>query len=216
MRIKILFVVLLSMLIVFTCARAAKSPNDEELTVRQSCQSVLTEKKTLIDESIKYVSSAQLPTSLTIIDDSAFEGTALVSVEIPESVTYIGDYAFANIPSLLGIHIPDTTQFIGKDAFIGSREVTLSASSGSYAKSWAAANGYRFQLISTFTARDGIIHYSFQNKHNAHPSASERIEQTDTQRTNVRERRTGRSVGDLKAAQYKGVAALYVQSRYFP
>ncbi len=160
--------------------------------------------------------SFRLPSSLQIIDDSAFEGTALVSVDIPESVAYIGDNAFANIPTLLAVHIPDATQFIGKGAFANSKNVTITASSNSYARTWAKDNGLRFQLLATFSASNGGVSYSFQSDPGFRSSQKERTETTDTSNTNIRERRTGRTVGELKASRYKGVAALHIQSRYFP
>ena len=229
MRIKIrhFVIVLFLVLIAFTCAQAAVNPDEKQQQTIQTEPVFLSEKlANLTYESFELsktnitvannAPSFTLPASLQIIDDSAFEGTALVSVDIPESVTYIGENAFANIPSLLAVHIPDATQFIGKDAFTNSNKVTITASSNSYARTWAKDNGFRFQVLATFSASNGGGSYSFQSDPGFRSSQKERMESTDTSNTNIRERRTGRTVGELKASQYKGVAALYIQSRYFP
>ena len=47
-----------------------------------------------------------LPASLQIIEAEAFEGTAIVTVDLPETVETIGERAFANIPTLRQITIP--------------------------------------------------------------------------------------------------------------
>ena len=224
MRIKFehFLVFLLLMLIMFTYAQAANQlENNQYINILQN-HTLFSEKSDSFDghheESIPSATAAsiKLPTSLKIIDDSAFEGTALVSVDIPESVSYIGDNAFANIPTLLSVRIPDTTQFIGRDAFANSIKVTLTASSNSYARTWAKENGFRFQLLATFNASNGVVSYSFQSNPGFHSFQRERTETTDKTNTNIRERRTGRTVGELKASRYKGVAALHIQSRYFP
>ncbi len=226
-KFKYIFVILFLMVIAFTCAQAAVNPEEEQqqdvsnelvfLSGRFECLKYgnpeVFKNNTAVENNAP---SFTLPASLQIIDDSAFEGTALVSVDIPESVTYIGDNAFANIPSLLAVRIPDATEFIGKDAFTNSNQVTITASSNSYARTWAKDNGFRFQLLATFSASNGGVSYSFQSDPGFRSSQKERLETTDTANTNIRERRTGRTVGELKASQYKGVAALYIQSRYFP
>ncbi len=226
-KIKCFLIILLLVIIAFTCAEAAINTNEEQQQTIPTGSAFFSEKLInllygnleISEDNFTADNSApsfNLPSSLRIIDDSAFEGTALVSVDIPESVTYIGDNAFANIPTLLAVHIPDATQFIGKNAFANSKNVTITASSNSYARSWAKDNGLRFQLLVTFSASNGGVSYSFQSDPGFRSSQKERAETTDTSNTNIRERRTGRTVGELKASRYKGVAALHIQSRYFP
>ncbi len=216
-RIKLFLLVLFLALVAFTCAQAAV--NEEKAA--QMPASVLVKYTSLPEAKIvaapaETKSSFKLPASLKVIEDSAFEGTAIVSVEIPETVSYIGDYTFADIPSLLGIRIPDTTTYIGKNAFAGSKQVTLTASSGSYARTWARENGIRFRLLATYSARQDVFTVSLRKDDGEQHLRKECLEKTDDKPANVRERRTGRSVGELKAAQYKGIAAIYIQSRYFP
>ena len=59
----------------------------------------------------------QLPVSLRVIEDEAFEGTAIVSAALPDSVESIGERAFANISALRSVKIPNATKEIAKSAF---------------------------------------------------------------------------------------------------
>ena len=226
-KIKHLLILLFIALIAFTCAEAAINTSEGEQQTIPTGSVFFSEKLINLLYGNLEVSKANftadnnapsfnLPSSLRIIDDSAFEGTALVSVDIPESVTYIGDNAFANIPTLLAVQIPDATEFIGNNAFGNRKNVTITTSSNSYARTWAKDNGFRFRLLATFSASNGVVSYSFQSDHGLRSSQKERAKTTDTSNTNIRERRTGRTVGELKASRYKGVAALHIQSRYFP
>ena len=59
-----------------------------------------------------------IPDSVTYIGNSAFEFcTSLQSVTIPDSVTYIGDYAFKDCFSLRNVIIPNSVTSIGSGAF---------------------------------------------------------------------------------------------------
>lgn len=59
-----------------------------------------------------------IPSTVTIIDSSAFEGCAgITSIVIPSSVTAISDYAFANCTNLVSIEIPNTVTKIGWYSF---------------------------------------------------------------------------------------------------
>ena len=63
-------------------------------------------------------SSYAIPSSVTTIEESAFEDASnLVSVTIPNSVTSIADNAFRNIGSLTSITIPNSVKRIGGMAF---------------------------------------------------------------------------------------------------
>jgi hypothetical protein len=64
--------------------------------------------------------SVNFPDSVTSIGDYAFQGCAsLISVSIPNSVWYIGDYAFASCSSLISVSIPNSVTTIGGYAFAG-------------------------------------------------------------------------------------------------
>ena len=65
------------------------------------------------------------PNSVTTIGDWAFAGCDfLTSINIPNSVTTIGDWAFRNCESLTNINIPNSVTTIGKGAFDGCKSLT--------------------------------------------------------------------------------------------
>ena len=59
----------------------------------------------------------ELPNSVTIIGNYAFWNSSLRKVELSENITSIGDYAFAYTRSLSNIEIPRSVTYIGKSAF---------------------------------------------------------------------------------------------------
>ncbi len=60
----------------------------------------------------------EIPDTVTAIGDEAFKNnTSMVSVSIPDSVKSIGDSAFYGCTSLLGVVIPDSVEKIGRYAF---------------------------------------------------------------------------------------------------
>ena len=74
---------------------------------------------------ISYPSSKPLkryvaPSTVTKIEDNAFFSSKLISVELPNGLTEIRNYAFAYMNSLRSIRIPDTVKIIGYGAFRGS------------------------------------------------------------------------------------------------
>ena len=86
------------------------------------------------------ITSIEIPNSVTSIGDDAFSGcTSLTSIEIPNSVTSIGSYAFSGCTSLTSIEIPNSVTSIGDNAFqnctrLASIEIPNSVTSiGSYA-----------------------------------------------------------------------------------
>ena len=60
----------------------------------------------------------EIPDTVTAIGDEAFKNnTSMVSVSIPDGVKSIGDSAFYGCTSLLGVVIPDSVEKIGRYAF---------------------------------------------------------------------------------------------------
>ena len=56
--------------------------------------------------------------AVTAIAAGALAGCQVVSVGIPEGVTYIGEGAFADCSALLWAYIPETVEYIGEGAFV--------------------------------------------------------------------------------------------------
>ena len=67
--------------------------------------------------SIVSVSSVTFPSSITKIDDYAFEYCSLNKLELPPFVEYIGANAFAHNRRITSLTIPTTVSYIGYGAF---------------------------------------------------------------------------------------------------
>ena len=71
------------------------------------------------------LTSIEIPDSVTLIGDSAFSGcSSLTNIVIPDSVTLIGAGAFSGCSSLTSIEIPDSVASIGAGAFSGCSSLT--------------------------------------------------------------------------------------------
>lgn len=76
----------------------------------------------IVDRS---VTSINIPNNVTSIGNYAFiYCSALTSITIPNSVTIIGKQAFANCTSLTSINIPSSITSIGQSAFSGCTSLT--------------------------------------------------------------------------------------------
>ena len=80
------------------------------------------------------------PSSIVEIDGEAFIGTAADIYRLSNKVKSIGSKAFANLRMSAVIELPNSVTSIANDAFAGS-DVTLVVPEGSYAETWAIANG---------------------------------------------------------------------------
>ena len=67
--------------------------------------------------------SIDLPWSLEVIGETAFEGCTLESINIPGSVRTIGKRAFANCPVLASVQFNGGVESIGENAFSGCAEL---------------------------------------------------------------------------------------------
>ena len=65
------------------------------------------------------LTSIQMPESVTLIKEYAFYGTGLNSVQMSDNITQIGDYSFYKT-YITNIDIPNTTIYIGQYAFYNS------------------------------------------------------------------------------------------------
>ena len=87
--------------------------------------------------------SCALPAGLETIGDNAFRGTALSVVTIPDSVTEVGNGAFADNTSLYQLHIGSGAEDIDAETFAGDTRLSrLIVSDGNNALS--AADGVLF------------------------------------------------------------------------
>ena len=156
-----------------------------------------------------------LPESLAVIEADAFAGTSLDRVSLPESVTRIEDSAFAGNSSLTEVSLAESIEEIIGDPFSGSGNVTLSGPAGSYGRFWAEKHGFRFRLEVRLAARKEALRF-IAAAHRREKTAEEAALSPERADPEQKDSRTGRTEGELKAAAYDGVAALYIQSRYFP
>ncbi len=74
-------------------------------------------KAALFAEGFKAVTFSPPSSQLTSIGESAFSSTSIISIEIPESVTSIGNYAFKDATQLISINIPNKVTSIGYGTF---------------------------------------------------------------------------------------------------
>ncbi len=101
--------------------------------------------------------SITIPNSVTFIGDYAFSGCdGLTSITIPNSVTFIGDYAFSGCDGLTSITIPNSVTSIGKSAFVYcSRLTTLNFNAINCQDFEAYYNYYPFSGTSLTTVNIG-------------------------------------------------------------
>ena len=87
-----------------------------------------------------------IPSNIKSIDDYAFgHATSVTEVVIEDGATFIGTEAFGNCESLTKVVISASVTEITA-AFRGSTNATLYVESGSYAESYAAENGFKYEV----------------------------------------------------------------------
>ncbi|AEF84138.1 surface antigen BspA [Treponema primitia ZAS-2] len=81
-----------------------------------------------------------IPEGITDIG-TVFQGSGITSIDMPNSLNAIGDYAFRGCTSLTSIDLPDSLTTIGEGAFIGC---TLLAAIDLYSTQLTSIGGYAF------------------------------------------------------------------------
>lgn len=167
------------------------------------------------DAAEQLTGKALMPGSLLSIGEEAFEGTALSEVRISDSVSEIAERAFAQIESLRLLYIPRSVEMIGADMVADSPGTLITGSENSFAKIWAKQNRIPFSLEQLLTRVKRVRQVA-----SVPPAAAENeAAAARNGESCIAERqapRPGRTVGELKASQFKGLAAQYIQSRFFP
>ena len=74
-------------------------------------------------QNLKKLEYVDIPDGVTYIGDWAFQNCAITSVTIPDGVTYIGDWAFQNC-AITSVTIPESVTDIGEYAFYGCENLT--------------------------------------------------------------------------------------------
>jgi hypothetical protein len=84
---------------------------------------------------------------VTTIADCAFQNSRVTSVILPDSVTSVGWFAFANCASLESVTLPASVTAIAYAAFDGCPSLTVLCTKDSYAARWAASYGLPVQYL---------------------------------------------------------------------
>ena len=204
------FVILAVLLLILSTAAALKETDRmkqiEEFTILSSAS----------DTEHLYKGKSTLPTSLTVIGEEAFEGTALEAVSLPESVVSVGNNAFAGNENLVMVSFPDSLSDLQGNPFSGSPHITLFGSEKSTGRNWARSHGIRYLVEIRFSSINETFQVAFVF---IQRYAAEKVLDISTGKVyqQPKQIRKGRSDGELKAAALSGGAvALYIQSRYFP
>ncbi len=208
----ILFLFFVSIVMVFAFSDHIPKTTYHSLKIPNPAELRLIQEKAEKEETEQH--SFVLPASLQVIEDEAFEGTALQSVELPESVVEIGDRAFANNDDMIIIRLPNSIQHIGDDVLAGSERAVMAVYAGSETLNQVLGKNYRHYVMVTFNEKQMNMPVALMTGAVSHTEDYEPEDDVCPVESNVR--RTGRTVGELKGEKHRGIAALYIRSRYFP
>ena len=110
--------------------------------------------------------TVQLPQGITTLGDYAFyKCTSLTSIDLPDKVTSIGGFAFTACNALESIDLPDGLESIGNNAFAGCNSLT-SIDLPEGLKSIETYTFYNCTSLTSITLPDGlesIGNYAFQS-----------------------------------------------------
>ena len=128
LRVFLALFVLLSLSVIFTaCSNNEPEKFTEGLTYMKNTEGtcyIVTGIGSAKESDIVIPSKYEnLP--IVSIGKDAFKDTLITSINIPNSVTSIGGYAFYDCTSLTSIIIPDSVTYIGRYAFEGCDKLTI-------------------------------------------------------------------------------------------
>ena len=89
----------------------------------------------------------RLPETLQVIEAEAFMDSGLSYIEIPSTVNYIGERAFADNPAILAVYVYTKNTTISKDAFSNSPGVMIYGYEGSDIETYCSLNSIPFSII---------------------------------------------------------------------
>lgn len=128
--------------------------------------------KALIDEIPSYafnerwaIDKVVLPPTLKKIGTYAFQKTSLTSVNIPDNVETIAEYAFSNARQLQEVHLPDSLTSLGNYAFEECRSLrTVKIPAKLKEIPWYAFDGCKsLQSVELHDSITGFGDYSFRS-----------------------------------------------------
>lgn len=106
-----------------------------------------------------------IPDNIVCISDNAFDGKSLSFVKIPETVAFIGDYAFYNCKNLTEIKIPSEVYYLGENSvgmLAGANEPKASdgfviyADEGTLGAGYAESCGITLKSTEEFTEPENL------------------------------------------------------------
>lgn len=111
------------------------------------------------------INKVLLPPTLKKIGTYAFQGTALTSVNIPDNVETIEEYAFSNARQLQEVHLPDSLTSLGRYAFVSCRSLrTVKIPTKLKEIPWYTFDGCNsLQSVELHDSITGIGDYAFRN-----------------------------------------------------
>ena len=133
-----------------------------------------------------------LPASLQMIGEDAFGGSAAEAVLLPTGLETVEKKAFADMPELKSVYVPETVTEIDRQAFSGAGKPVLIGRTGSRAESWARENRYDFSgtWALCFRLRAGKAELRALVEQSAHFNSQEK--QKETLQPEKRKEITGR------------------------
>ena len=88
-----------------------------------------------------------IPEEIKIIEEQAFSDCMFTTITIPEGVSRIGMYAFSSCRWLETVHVPESVQEIGEEAFFNDADVIIRGKKGSFIEQYCSLNGLTFETV---------------------------------------------------------------------